>query len=398
MFFKSQIRHSVILLCCMGMFSSCGDDNGSSVPQDEPENTSSSSSVIQQSSSSLNTESSDSKHNESSASKDESSVSSSSAILQSSSTLKTDSSESSSSSAENNDFDKSSSSSKVESSSSETSEETLGSSSSDNLSVSDAKIKPSGTYDCSKYSCITTKYLNQEFLESGKYGEILDERDNQVYKTIQIKDQVWLAQNLNLRYTQPTAEFDSSSICYDNSLENCEEYGRLYLWSATMDSAGVYSQTTVGCGYHVYCNSDDKVQGICPDGFHVPNRDEWATLFENTGGIKNKSYGEFEMVEPRALNNDSIWTLYYERIGYGYMVHEDKYGFAALPAGKANSSEVFKKMGELTYIWSSTDLDHPEDGSWEAYAVGMYFSETTFVNSFAGNGKYGWRSIRCIKD
>lgn len=361
------------------MFAGCGDDNGSSAPVEESENVSSSSSAILQSSSSLKTKSSDSQSKESSASRDESS----------------------SSSAKNIDShsDKSSSSSKVKSSSSEKSDESHGSSSSDNLkSELDAKIKPSGTYDCSKYSCITTKYLNQEFLDSGKYGEILDERDNQVYKTIQIKDQVWLAQNLNLRYTQATAELDSSSFCYDNSPENCKEYGRLYLWSATMDSAGVYSQKTVGCGYQVYCNSDEKVRGICPDGFHVPNRNEWATLFENTGGLKDKGYGEFEMVKSTALNNDSVWAGYYRSIGYGYTPRKDEYGFAALPAGKATSSGVFKDIGELTYIWSSTDLNDPEDGSWHAYAVGMYFYETNFINSFTGNGKYGRRSVRCIKD
>ena len=172
------------------MFVGCGDDSGSSAPVEESENVSSSSSAILQSSSSLKIKSSDSQ-----------------------------SKGSSSSSAKNVDShsNKSSSSSEVKSSSSGNSDESHGSSSSDNLkSELDAKIKPSGTYDCSKYSCITTKYLNQEFLKSGKYGEILDERDNQVYKTIQIKDQVWLAQNLNLRYTQATAELDSSSFCYDN--------------------------------------------------------------------------------------------------------------------------------------------------------------------------------------
>ena len=104
------------------------------------------------------------------------------------------------------------------------------------------------------------------------------------------------------------------------------------------------------------------------------------------------------MVKSTALNNDTIWADYYKSIGYGYTPRKDEYGFAALPAGKATSSGVFKDIGELTYIWSSTDLNDPEDGSWHAYAVGMYFYETNFINSFAGNGKYGRRSIRCVKD
>ena len=61
-------------------------------------------------------------------------------------------------------------------------------------SYAEAKVMPSGTYDCTKYKCVTTEYLNQEFLETGKYGEILDERDGQVYKTAQIGEQIWMAQ------------------------------------------------------------------------------------------------------------------------------------------------------------------------------------------------------------
>jgi hypothetical protein len=38
----------------------------------------------------------------------------------------------------------------------------------------DVEIMPSGTYDCSKYKCVTTEFLNQDFLEAGKYGEFLD--------------------------------------------------------------------------------------------------------------------------------------------------------------------------------------------------------------------------------
>ena len=74
-------------------------------------------------------------------------------------------------------------------------------------SYAEAKVMPSGTYACSKYKCFTTEYLNQDFLEAGKYGEILDERDGQVYKTIEICDeenencQIWMAQNLNYAYT-----------------------------------------------------------------------------------------------------------------------------------------------------------------------------------------------------
>jgi hypothetical protein len=58
------------------------------------------------------------------------------------------------------------------------------------------EIMPSGTYDCSKYKCFTTEFLNQDLLEAGKYGEILDKRDGQVYKTTQIGNQIWIGHKI----------------------------------------------------------------------------------------------------------------------------------------------------------------------------------------------------------
>lgn len=49
--------------------------------------------------------------------------------------------------------------------------------------------------------------------------------------------QVWMAENLNYAYLQPTDSLDSSSFCYNDSLEYCEKYGRLYTWAAAVDSA-----------------------------------------------------------------------------------------------------------------------------------------------------------------
>ena len=118
--------------------------------------------------------------------------SSSAKVDESSSSVKSAESSSSvkveeSSSSEKNEIS-SSSEKPVESSSSEKIEE----SSSSEKSSSSAGI-PSKLYDCEIYKCITTKYLNPDI----EYGEYLDVRDSLVYRTVQIGNQVWLAQNLN---------------------------------------------------------------------------------------------------------------------------------------------------------------------------------------------------------
>ena len=61
------------------------------------------------------------------------------------------------------------------------------------------------------------------------YGELIDKRDGQVYRTIKIGDQTWMAENLNYAYPHKIRDLDSASWCYNNEPDNCAKYGRLYM-------------------------------------------------------------------------------------------------------------------------------------------------------------------------
>lgn len=132
------------------------------------------------------------------------------------------------------------------------------------------------------------------------YGEMTDERDGQVYKTVYVEsiDRTWMIQNLNYAYLQPTAELDSSSWCQNDDPENCEKDGRLYIWSAAMDSAALFSEDGKDCGYGVRCGYPEPdtanffwywvVRGVCPEGWHLPNDDEWSEfVFAALGGYRS---------------------------------------------------------------------------------------------------------------
>ena len=124
--------------------------------------------------------------------------------------------------------------------------------------------------------------------EPYSYGELIDKRDGQTYKTIKIGEQIWMAENLNYAYLQPTSTKDSSSECYNNSPDSCSKYGRLYLWSAAMDSAAIFSKDGKGCGdwkyQNVYenpsCNTQPHkgVQGVCPESWHIPTKTDINTF------------------------------------------------------------------------------------------------------------------------
>ena len=275
------------------------------------------------------------------------------------------STKSSNSNTSGNDAKSSSSAGKVESSSS------IGDVS---KSYAETKVMPSGTFDCSKYNCFTTENLNQEFLEAGKYGEILDERDGQVYKTIQIGTQTWMAENLN--YDPGQGGSGSSaydwSWCYDDDPSNCDKYGRLYTWGAAMDSA------TTGCGYGRTCTATHPVQGICPSGWHLPTKVEWQTLI---GGSSTAG---------KVLKSQTGW----DDNGNG----TDVYGFSALPAGyRINDDGNFSygDGGLKAFFWSATEY------STEYSSNNAYYRYLTCRNGHAYLEIYSKlyaRSVRCLKD
>ena len=102
-------------------------------------------------------------------------------------------------------------------------------------------------------------------------------------------DQEWMAQNLDYRYV--LSETDSNSFCYNDSLEYCKKYGRLYTWAAAVDSVSIEKNGYGTCGFQALCNfsEDEKLRGICPEGYRIPNKTDWITLLESImTGIEDK--------------------------------------------------------------------------------------------------------------
>lgn len=159
------------------------------------------------------------------------------------------------------------------------------------------------------------------------YGEMTDERDGHVYKTMTISGtlydkfypkQIWMAENLNYAYLQPTSTEDSSSWCGDNDPETCKRYGRLYLWSAAIDSAAVFSEDAKGCGYFatddewVKCPSERNIRGICPEEWRLPTYNEYYKLLfwrlrDGSGFAKEQLLEYFEDEKEEIWGSSNFW-------------------------------------------------------------------------------------------
>ena len=211
------------------------------------------------------------------------------------------------------------------------------------------------------------------------YGTMTDSRDGQIYKTVTIGTQTWMAENLNYAYTDVPCNYigytsDSTSWCYDNDPANCTKYGRLYTWAAAMDSVGTWSNNGKGCGYGSTCSPTLPVRGICPEGWHLPTKSEFETLFTAVGG---------QSIASIMLRSTSSWKNH----GNG----TDDFGFSALPAGYLSNGGYFSSSGYYAYFWSTT-----EDDDVKAYNVYLYYyNESAFLSS---RYKDFALSVRCLRD
>lgn len=213
------------------------------------------------------------------------------------------------------------------------------------------------------------------------YGFLSDSRDGQVYRTVKIGNQVWMAENLNYADSITTPSLLGKSWCFDNDSSKCAVAGRLYTWAAAIDSVKLYDGGNgVDCGYGRKCSLPTKVQGICPSGWHLPSEDEWSVLLRAEGGQLTAGY---------ALKSTSGWKNRTEGVsGNG----SDVFGFSALPVGFRDVYESsFFSEGSWASFLSSTEYDI---GNIYKMSLSYMYGKAELYQ----NNKHNASSVRCIKD
>ena len=175
-------------------------------------------------------------------------------------------------------------------------------------------------------------------------NSVTDSRDGKTYKTVQIGEQVWMAENLNY-----AAE---GSMCYGDDESNCAKYGRLYNWETAMKA--------------------------CPAGWHLSSDAEWTALENGVVGTSAAA--------GRILKSQTGWTSN----GNG----TDEYGFSALPGGSGTSDgDNLFNVEDAGYWWSASE--HETEPEYAYYRGMSYDSE---VVGRIANDKTELCSVRCVKD
>ncbi|WP_139257676.1 FISUMP domain-containing protein [Fibrobacter sp. UWH4] len=244
----------------------------------------------------------------------------------------------------------------------------------------------------------SSKYydMSRQFNAKLSYGEFTDPRDNHVYKTIRLYDDVtdtltFFAENLNFgkMISGGNQQGDSTKYCYDDDPWYCENgWGGLYTWATAMAFPAVCDSSQMGSdkcpnttdesrNTLVPNNSEYVVhRGICPEGWHIMNRGEWVAAINGHGAMNGSQYLSSE-----------VWN--------GIM--KNPRGFSLLPAGLYDEYGEFSQIMKQAFHWvpgesfdekanlykglfvRATDLDLQRD------------SKNRFIKTAAF-------SIRCVKD
>jgi len=204
--------------------------------------------------------------------------------------------------------------------------------------------------------------------------------DGNEYHGVTIGSQIWMTENLRTtRYADGSAipnvedntawselEVDDKAYCwYDNSSSEMEVYGGLYTWAAAVNGGSGSSSNPSG------------IQGVCPDGWHLPSEEEWKELVFHLDGYSEAGYFLKE-------EGNLHW-------GGGNWGASNLSGFTALPGGRRDLDGTFDALTFGAYFWTSTEIT--ESSAYRS-ALGTGSGDVNIGGAQMNTG----RSVRCVKD
>jgi uncharacterized protein (TIGR02145 family) len=201
--------------------------------------------------------------------------------------------------------------------------------------------------------------------QGGSANTFTDTRDSNVYQTVTIGNQVWMAENLKYlpsvvgpgtgSLTTPyyyVYGYSGSDVNAAKATANYTTYGVLYNWTTA-------------------CNS-------CPAGWHLPSDAEWSTLTTYLGdgsvaGGKLKETGTTHWSSPNTGATNET-------------------GFTALPGGSRSGDGHFGDVGIYGSWWSAT-----EGSTNDAWSRDVGYNSSNVYRRYYLSKELGF-SVRCLRD
>ncbi len=122
--------------------------------------------------------------------------------------------------------------------------------------------------DKSNFGC----YLSDNFLDPDLFNanctKFVDARDGNSYCSVLIGEQTWMGENLRYSSNGDIGHWYLNEEGADTLL-----FGRLYDLTEVLNGEEPNAP-----------GEDDRIQGLCPDGWHLPSQTEWRTLRDYLGG------------------------------------------------------------------------------------------------------------------
>ncbi len=226
-------------------------------------------------------------------------------------------------------------------------------------------LEPNSTYYVKAYATNSAGTGYGSAMSFTTQEGFTDARDGNVYQTVTIGNQVWMAENLKYlpsvigpasgSATTPyyyVYQYGGTNVADAKATANYSTYGVLYNWSAATNA--------------------------CPAGWHLPSDAEWRQLSDYLGGHsvsagKLKETGTTHWLSPNTGATNET-------------------GFTALPGGFRYSNGVFEYVGNNGFWWTATESD----------ALSMHGIDISYEGSnMRPRPRYSKQigfSVRCLRD
>lgn len=272
-----------------------------------------------------------------------------------------------------------------------------------NFTSSITGLAPNTTYYVRAYATnkAGTAYGSQESFTTSHDGQpcpgaaTVKDYDNNSYNTVLIGSQCWMKENMRTtknrygkvelagygeyKWTRSTSIYRAYRYYPNDDSSKVSTYGYLYNWKAATNNSFPNNANPSG------------VQGICPEGWHVPSAAEWEQLIDYVNSQSQYLCDNSSELHGKAIASTTGWDSDTNTCAVGNNASANNAtGFSALPAGFHGVNANY--FGSYAMFWSVSD-----DGT-SHHAYGYELNKFSRLGMVGIKEKDWGLSVRCLRD